>query len=207
MEGRLHASAHRTGQNFAAMTGDSLRHDLAGIMTRPEILREQTIQGSYATTDLLQAFDLTLQQGTYEPRPLRRSRAFSAPATSSCSRTSPTALQHAKTAGDLGAVQSRAGGHWQAGELRKAVANIAPATTAARRGGARAVPNAPWPPRSPCSRSRTASIYRASRDRPLVIDGSGAGVVAAAAAGLLEDNPTIFYAASLDGDKKLWAKS
>ena len=48
-------------------------------MTRPEVLREQTIQGSYATTDLLQAFDLTLQQGTYEPSTLAPiARLFSA---------------------------------------------------------------------------------------------------------------------------------
>ena len=36
-----------------------------------------------------------------------------------------------------------------------------------------------------------------------MIDGSGAGVVAAAAAGLLADNPTIFYAGTLDAGAKL----
>ena len=36
-----------------------------------------------------------------------------------------------------------------------------------------------------------------------MIDGSGPGVVAAAAAGLLDDNPTIFYAGTLDANEKL----
>ena len=88
----------------------------------------------------------------------------------------------------------------------KAVANVAPAQYSLLDEEALALsPDAPWPPPIavfPVSDPRP--IYRAEpAAAPLVIDGSGAGVVAAAAAGLLADNPTIFYAGTLDGNTKL----
>ena len=59
------------GDDFADYDwGNTIDPVWPGIMTRPEVLREQLIQGSYPTADLLQAFDLTLQQGTYEPSTL-----------------------------------------------------------------------------------------------------------------------------------------
>ena len=59
------------GDDFADYDwGNTIDPVWPGIMTRPEILREQLIQGSNPTADLLQAFDLTLQQGTYEPSTL-----------------------------------------------------------------------------------------------------------------------------------------
>ncbi len=109
------------------------------------------------------------------------------------------ALQHASPAGDLGAVRPAARrGSASRSSFGKAVPNSRPgAVQPHRRGGSgRARPNAPWPPPIavfPVSDPRP--IYRAEpAAAPLVIDGSGAGVVAAAAAGLLADNPTIFYA-------------
>jgi len=154
----------------------------------------------------LQAFDLTLQQGTYEPSTLAPiARLFSAGDVRLASRTSPTGATTRQDRRRLGAVQSRAGGHWQAGELREGSGEHRTGpTTAARRGGARAVPERPVAtPVAVIPGLGPASIYRAEPAiAPLVIDGSGAGVVAGQR-GLLEDNPTIFYAASLDGDKKL----
>ena len=88
----------------------------------------------------------------------------------------------------------------------KAVPNVAPAQYSLTDEEALAEPaNAQWPPPIavfPVSDPRP--IDRAEpATTPLVVDGSGAGVVAAAAAGLLDDNPTIFYAGSLDGNAKL----
>ena len=88
----------------------------------------------------------------------------------------------------------------------KALANVAPAHYSLLDEEALALsPDAPWPPPIavfPVSDPRP--VYRAEpAAAPLVIDGSGAGVVAAAAAGLLADNPTIFYAGTLDDNTKL----
>jgi hypothetical protein len=51
-------------------------------------------------------------------------------------------------------------------------------------------------------------IYRAEpASAPLVLDGSGEGIVAAAAAGMLANNPTIFYAGSFHGSPKLLSET
>ena len=196
------------GQNFAAYDWGTLFDTIwPGIMTRPEILREQTIQGSYATTDLLQAFDLTLQQGTYEPSTLAPiARLFSAGDVVLQSNLAYWRYNTPRPQETWALFNPAPVGIGKPVSFGKAVANIAPAHYGLLAEEALALsPHAPWPPPVavfPVSDPRP--IYRAEPAiAPLVIDGSGAGVVAAAAAGLLEDNPTIFYAASLDGDKKL----
>jgi hypothetical protein len=196
------------GENFASYDwGTTFDTIWPGIMTRPEILREQTIQGSYPTTDLLQAFDLTLQQGTFEPATL-------AP------------IARLLSAGDV-VLQSNLA-YWRYNTPRpqetwslfdpppqgignplgfgKPVAVVAPVRDSLLDEEALAEsPAAAWPPPiAVFSVSNARPIYRAEpASAPEVIDGSGAGVVAAAAAGLLADNPTIFYAGSLEGDPKL----
>ena len=59
------------GDDFADYTwGNTIDPVWPGILTRPSIQRQQLPDGSAATVDLLSAFDLTLQQGTYEPSTL-----------------------------------------------------------------------------------------------------------------------------------------
>jgi hypothetical protein len=196
------------GQNFAAYDWGTLFDTIwPGIMTRPEVLREQTIQGSYATTDLLQAFDLTLQQGTYEPSTLAPiARLFSSGDVVLQSNLAYWRYNTPRPQETWALFNPPPAGIGKAVAFGKAVANIAPAQYSLLDEEALALsPNAPWPPPIavfPVSDPRP--IYRAEpATAPLVIDGSGAGAVAAAAAGLLADNPTIFYAGTLDGSTKL----
>ena len=196
------------GQNFAAYDwGTSFDTIWPGIMTRPEVLREQTIQGSYPTTDLLQAFDLTLQQGTYEPSTLAPiARLFSAGDVVLQSNLAYWRYNTPRPQETWALFDPPPAGIGKPVGFGKPVPVTAPAQYSLTDEEALAEPaNAPWPPPIavfPVSHARP--IYRTEpASAPVVIDGSGAGVVAAAAAGLLDDNPTIFYAGTLDSDAKL----
>ena len=196
------------GQNFAAYDWGTLFDTIwPGIMTRPEVLREQTIQGSYPTTDLLQAFDLTLQQGTYEPSTLAPiARLFSAGDVVLQSNLAYWRYNTPRPQETWALFNPPPAGIGKPVTFGKALANVAPAQYSLLDEEALALsPDAPWPPPIavfPVSDPRP--VYRAEPvAAPLVIDGSGAGVVAAAAAGLLADNPTIFYAGTLDDNAKL----
>lgn len=208
----LDAQGNRTrvliepGQSFAQYTyGDTVDPIWPGLLTRPSIQRQQLIDGSLATADLLGAFDRTIQQGTYQPSTL-------AP------------IARLLSAGDLLFQSDLA--FWRYGSpLPKAAwaamnppppgvghpvtfgrrrPNIAPAGDRFVDEQALSLPaGQPWPPPLavfPISHARP--IYRTEpASSPLVLDGSGAGLVAAAAAGLLARNPTILYAATLARSK------
>ncbi len=196
------------GQNFAAYDWGTLFDTIwPGIMTRPEVLREQTIQGSPATTDLLQAFDLTLQQGTYEPSTLAPiARLFSAGDVVLQSNLAYWRYNTPRPQETWSLFNPPPTGIGKPVTFGKPVPVVAPAEYSLTDEEALAQPaNAPWPPPIavfPVSDPRP--IYRAEPAyAPLVIDGSGAGVVAAASTGLLADNPTIFYAGTIDGQAKL----
>jgi len=196
------------GDDFADYSwGNTIDPVWPGILTRPSIQRQQLPDGSDDTVDLLSAFDLTLQQGTYEPSTL-------AP------------IARLLSAGDVVLESDYKFWHYNTPRPRptwalfdpppagigKPVAfgpelpNEAPSAFSFLDESALATPaTAPWPPPVavfPVSDARP--IYRAEpASAPLVLDGSGAGIVAAAAAGLLANNPTIFYAGTLDGHERL----
>ena len=145
-----------------------------GIMTRPEILREQTIQGSNATTDLLQAFDLTLQQGTYEPSTLAPiARLFSAGDVVLQSNLAYWRYNTPRPQETWALFNPPPAGIGKPVSFGAAVPNIAPAKLSLNDEEALALPtDAPWPPPIavfPVSDPRP--IYRAepagcpSRDR------------------------------------------
>ena len=195
------------GQNFASYDWGTMFDTIwPGVMTRPEILREQTIQGSYATTDLLQAFDLTLQHGTYEPSTLAPiARLLSAGDVVLQSNLAYWRYNTPRPQETWALFNPPPKGVGEPIEFGKPVANTAPKQYSLTDEEALAEPaDAAWPPPLavfPVSDARP--IYRAEpAAAPEVIDGSGAGVVAAAAAGLLDKNPTIFYAATLDASAK-----
>ena len=196
------------GQNFASYDWGTLFDAIwPGVMTRPEVLREQTIQGSYPTTDLLQAFDLTLQQGTYEPSTLAPiARLFSAGDVVLQSNLAYWRYNTPRPQETWALFDPPPAGIGKPVEFGKAVPVVAPAQYSLTDEEALAEPgDAPWPPPIavfPVSDARP--IYRAEpATSPVVIDGSGPGVVAAAATGLLDGNPTIFYAGTLDDSSKL----
>jgi len=196
------------GEDFSDYSwGNTIDPIWPGIMTRPEVQRQQLIQGSYPTTDLLEAFDLTLQQGTYEPSTLAPiARLFSAGDVVLQSDLAFWRYNTPRPQATWALFNPPPPGIGRPIAFGKAVPNIAPARFPLIDEEALALPpNAPWPPPVavfPVTHPRP--IYRAEpAASPLVIDGSGAGLVAAAGAGLLADNPTIFYAGTLDDDKKL----
>ncbi|HLN05080.1 MAG TPA: alpha-(1-_3)-arabinofuranosyltransferase family protein [Acidimicrobiales bacterium] len=196
------------GENFAAYDwGTSFDAIWPGIMTRPEVLREQTIQGSYPTTDLLQAFDLTLQQGTYEPSTLAPiARLFSAGDVVLQSNLAFWRYDTPRPQATWALFNPPPPGIGKPVTFGAVVPNIAPPQFRLLDEEALALPaDAPWPaPIAVFPVHDPRPIYRAEpASTPLVIDGSGPGVVAAAGAGLLADNPTIFYAGTLVENPKL----
>jgi arabinofuranan 3-O-arabinosyltransferase len=181
-----------------------------GVLTRPSIQRQQVVAGGAATYDLLEALDLTFQEGTYEPAEL-----------------APVA--RLLSAGDVLLESDLA--YWWYGTPRPR--ETWPEFSGATPGTGAPVPFGPpvgdgapaahtdvdaatlaLPPGSPDPPALAVlpvegprAIYRAEPAlAPLVVDGSGAGLVDAAATGLLDANPTIFYAATLDGDQALAGK-
>ncbi len=196
------------GDDFADYDwGNTIDPVWPGILTRPEVDRAQLIDGSDQTADLLQAFDTTLQQGTYEPSTLAPiARLLSA---GDVVLESDYKYWHYDTPAPKPTWQlfdPPPAGIGQPIAFGPAKPNVPPKQYALLNEQALATsPSAPWPPAVavfPVSDARP--IYRAEpASSSLVLDGSGAGVVSAAATGLLDDNPTIFYAGSLDGNEKL----
>lgn len=196
------------GNDFADYTwGNTIDPVWPGILTRPSIQRQQLLDGSNATAELLAAFDLTLQQGTYEPSTLAPiARLFSA---GDVVLESDYKFWHYNTPAPRptwALFTSPTPGIGRPIAFGKPVPNEAPGRYSLLDEQALATsPKAPWPPPVavfPVSNARP--IYRAEpASHPLVLDGSGSGIVAAAAAGLLADNPTIIYAGSLDRSTKL----
>ncbi|MHB1988405.1 MAG: alpha-(1-_3)-arabinofuranosyltransferase domain-containing protein [Acidimicrobiales bacterium] len=190
------------GEDFADYTyGDTVDPIWPGIMTRPTLQRQQLIDGSYATADLLEAFDLAFQQGTYVPSTLAPiARLLSAGDMLWQSNLAfwryDTPLPKAAWA----ALNPPPPGVGKPLEFGGHPPNIAPAGDRFIDEQALSLPaNQPWPPPVavfPISGARP--IDRAEpAAAPLILDGSGAGLVDAAATGMLNDNPTIFYAGSL----------
>lgn len=200
------------GENWADYTwGNTIDQIWSGILTRPSIQRQQLIDGSNQTADLLSAFDLTLQQGTYEPSTL-------AP------------IARLLSAGDVVLESDERYWHWGTPDpsatwllfkrppagIGTPVAfgaprsNVAPAAYGPLDEAALGVPPraAPPPPLAVFPVHDARPIYRAEpAGAPLVLDGSGAGIVDAAGAGLLADNPTIIYSGSLSGSQALGAEA
>ncbi|MGO9557705.1 MAG: alpha-(1-_3)-arabinofuranosyltransferase family protein [Acidimicrobiales bacterium] len=196
------------GDNWADYTfGNTIDSIWSGILTRPSIQRQMLIDGSDQTADLLSAFDLTLQQGTYEPSTLAPiARLLSA---GDVVLESDYKYWHYDTPAPQptwALFDPPPAGIGKPVLFGKPTANEPPIRYALLDEQAEATsPTAAWPPPVavfPVSDPR--SIYRAEpATAPLVLDGSGAGIVAAAGAGLLDDNPTIIYAGSFAGDPKL----
>ncbi|HEV8063813.1 MAG TPA: alpha-(1-_3)-arabinofuranosyltransferase family protein, partial [Acidimicrobiales bacterium] len=196
------------GDDFTDYTwGNTIDPVWPGIMSRPEVDRAQLIDGSDQTADLLQSFDEPLQQGSFEPSTLAPiARLLSA---GDVVLESDYKYWHFNTPAPKATwaiFNPPPAGIGQPIDFGPSKPNLPPAQFSLLNEQALAMaPNAAWPPAVavfPVSDARP--IYRAEpASSSLVLDGSGAGVVSAAAIGLLDNNPTIFYAGSLDGNGKL----
>jgi arabinofuranan 3-O-arabinosyltransferase len=196
------------GIDFADYTfGDTIDPVWPGIVTRPTLQRQQLIDGSDATADLLAAFDLQLQQGTYEPSTLAPiARLFSAGDVVLQSDYRYWHFNTPRPQETWALFDPPPPGVGRPVTFGPYAPSPTPAAYPMLDEEALAEPaDAPWPPPVaifPVAHARP--IYRAEPAAdPIVLDGSGDGVVAAAAAGLLADNPTILYAGTLDGRTRL----
>ena len=194
------------GNNFAAYRwGDTIDTVYPGLMTRPFITHEEQIMGSIPTADLLQALDSPLQDGVEDWNAL-------APVSSLMSAGdvlvqydqayerygTPLPLQLAY---DLQVTPKGLSDPVSYGKPRPNVAKI-PEIGEESLG----LPeNLAWPaPLVSYTVDDPRPIIRAeSTSTPLIIDGSGSGIVNSASVGLLAGNPTILYAGTLDTDPNL----
>jgi arabinofuranan 3-O-arabinosyltransferase len=200
------------GQDFGAYDwGTTTDPVWPGLTTRPTLQRQQLIEGSIPTADLLDAFDLTLQEGTYDPSTLVPiARLFSAGDVVLQSNLNYWWYNTPKPVETWPLFEHPPPGAGAPVSFGPKVADSAPAPYANVNEATLALPPDPTLPPAlavfPVSDARP--IYRAEpAAAPLVIDGDGSGVVAAAASGLLADNPTIFYSGSLSGDARLAAEA
>jgi arabinofuranan 3-O-arabinosyltransferase len=201
----LNAQNHDTrvleipGEDFAYYTwGVAADPVWPGLMTRPYLIRGVQPIGEPGTVNLLEALDESIQDGTFVPSTLAPiARLFSAGdilfesdvqyERFDDARPQPLWLQLVTTPG-LAAPTT-----FGTPTLYKPIKYpLTDETQLAIPTGA-AVP----PPVAVFAVPGARTIVRTETPQaPLVVDGDGVGLVNAAAAGLLADNPTIFYSAS-----------
>ncbi len=189
------------GNNFAAYRwGDTIDTVYPGLMTRPFVTHEQQIMGSLATADLLQALDSPLQDGTMD-----------------WSSLGP--MSSLLSAGDVLVQYDQAYERYDVPIPQQVAADLAvtppglsdPVPYGTPRPNVPLIPhfdeatltrppNSTWPaPLVSYTVNNPRPIARAETTvAPLVVDGDGSGIVNAASVGLLQNNPTVLYAGTLD---------
>jgi arabinofuranan 3-O-arabinosyltransferase len=194
------------GDNFAAYRwGDTIDPVWPAVLNRPFVTREQQIQGSLPTADLLYALDAPLQEGTMNWNALAPvARLMSAgdvlvqydQANERYAPPRPALVQH-----DLATTPPGLGPPVSFGPptvnrstvpmLDETYFGLPPAT------------NGPSPIVTYAVPKTRAIVRGESVAHPLVVDGDGVGLVQSANVGLLAADPTIFYAGTLDRNPKL----
>ncbi|HUO49324.1 MAG TPA: alpha-(1-_3)-arabinofuranosyltransferase family protein [Acidimicrobiales bacterium] len=193
------------GNDFAAYRyGDTVDPVWPALLDRPFVTREQLIQGSQATADLLYALDNPLQQGTADPAAL-------APIARLMS-VGDVLVQYDQAYERYGVARPAA----VAAYLTPTPSGLgAPIPFGAPVVNTSTVPMedetyyrlptpAPIAPLVVYPVPGTRPVFRAEPARQaLVVDGDGAGLVQAAALGRLDGDPTVFYAPTLLADPAL----
>jgi len=196
------------GENFAAYrSGDTVDPVWPAVLSRPYVTHEQQIQGSLPTADLLYALDAPLQEGTMNWNALAPiARLMSAgdvlvqydQAYERYDSPRPTLVQH-----DLATVPPGLEGPKSFGTPTDNISKIPMLDETYY-----SLPTGTKPP-APIEtytvRDPRPIVRAESLSHPLVVDGSGTGLVQAAAIGMLGNNPTIFYSGTLDQDPTLAA--
>jgi hypothetical protein len=194
------------GNDFAAYRwGDTIDTVWPGLLTRPFVTHEQQIMGSLPTADLLQAIDSPLQGGTEDWNALAPMASLMSAgdvlvqydqAYERYDTPNPQQLALGLATIPNGLSNPVAYG--------KPVANVSPIANLDEAALARPPNQPPTPPLVSYTVNNPRPIVRAeSLADPLVVDGNSSGLVNAASIGLLSDNPTIFYAGTLDTDPSL----
>ena len=194
------------GNNFAAYRwGDTVDPVWPALLSRPFVTREQQIQGSLPTADLLYALDAPLQQGTMDWNALGPvARLMSAGDVlvhydqqyERYDPPRPTVLQQQLAATPAGLTHPTSYG--PPTQNRSSI----PILDETYFGLPTGVPP-PSPLVSYAVTDPRPIVRGESLTHPLVVDGDAVGVVEAAGAGLLANNPTLFYAGTLGQNKAL----
>jgi hypothetical protein len=194
------------GTGFAAYRwGDTNDMVWPGLLTRPFVTHEQQTMGSLPTADLLEAVDTPLQEGTMDPTTLAPMAAL-------------------MSAGDVLVQYDLAYERYDTPNPQQLALDFTPTppglsdpvSYGAPRPNVSLVPHFDEQALSrPANQGWTAPLVSYTVDHPrpivraeplaspLVLSGNGSGLVAASSAGLLADNPTIFYAGTLDTNPAL----
>ena len=194
------------GNDFGAdRWGDTIDTIWPALLNRPFVTHEQQVMGSLPTANLLAALDTPLQQGTMDPNTI-------APIASLMS------------AGDLLVQYDQAYEKYNTPNpqvVAKAFATTPkglsdPVSYGTPRANISTVPDLNEQTISLPDNQKEAAplvsytvddprpIARAeSLQSPLIVDGDANGIVNASSIGLLNDNPTIFYAGTLESNSKL----
>ena len=197
------------GENFAAYRwGDTIDPVWPAILDRPFVIREQQIQGSLPTADLLYALDAPLQEGTMD-----------------WSALAPIA--RLMSVGDVLVDYDQAYERYDTPRptsLQAQLATTPPGLSAPVPFGPPTANTSTIPqldetyyglptgvaPPAPIVTYTVADprpVVRAeSLDHPLVVDGDAVGLVQAAGIGMLAEDPTIFYAGTLAQNPTLAAR-
>ncbi len=192
------------GQDFETYRfGTTTDPILPGLINRPVIERRQVPMGSTASVDLLDAFDNTVQLSTLNPRGV-------------------SAVARLMSAGDILITSDIAYEHYNLPPPKNVMSWFSPTPTGLSSpiGFGQPIPNypthglplwneqtlslpdsTPWPnPLTDFPVPNARPIVRLeSPSAPVIIDGGGSGIVAAANSGLLDGNPTILYSGSYAG--------
>ena len=194
------------GQPFASYRyGTTVDPLWPALLDRPFVTREQQVLGSLPGLDLMNALDDPLQAGTDDAAALAPlARLLSVGdllvqndlAYERYQQPDPSLLWQSLDAPQPGLGPARAFG--------PPTVNDAPKGSVDE--GTLAVPTGTPPPPPVAVRTVTAPrpVVRTEKtSHALVVDGDGPGLAAAAAVGLLQNDPTIVYSGTLDGDPSL----
>jgi arabinofuranan 3-O-arabinosyltransferase len=185
------------GSDFAAYDwGTTVDPILPGLMDRPSVQREAVPNGSPASANLLDAFDLTLQEGTADPDALapmaRLLRAGDVVVVGDWQYERNSVPEPGRfwdfAAGAPGFADPEGFGEAPGREGAGAGAG-------GEAGGVPAVGVLPLP-----EGARVPIVSTHPSSRPLLVAGDGAGLVDAAGVGLIDGSELIRYAATLDED-------
>ncbi len=199
------------GSNFAAHSwGDTIDPVMPGLLVnRPYVVRAQLVQGSLPTANLLYALDAPLQGGRFSPATLAPlARLMSAGDVLVRSDLSywrynlarPRATWQLIAASPAGRLGHPVG-------FGAAVPNLSPIAMLDETALAQSPGLATPPPLATIAVANPRPITRVeSPQGVLLLDGNASGLVAAADTGLLANNPTILYAASVSRNAKEMAR-
>ena len=194
------------GNDFGAYRwGDTIDTVWPALLNRPFVTHEQQVMGSLPTNNLLAAADTPLQQGTMDPNTIAPIASLMSAgdvlvqydqAYEKYNTPNPQVVAEALTPTPKGLSDPVSYGAPRAN--KSTVPDVNEQTISLPDNQKETAPLVSYTVDDPRPIVRAESL-----ESPLIIDGDANGLVNASSIGLLADNPTIFYAGTLDASPKL----